>query len=89
MFHLVIFDPDRKKLWYMVANLNNIYNYAVELYKDIDFIRETVFSGVNTGMDDSSTHTLKQSYSVGYAKLLTYNNGADVLEDDDKNNNSV
>lgn len=61
----------------MKPNLTQTSAQLIELYRDIDYVRETVFVGTNTGAIGAHNY-IKQAYSVGWAKYLT-NSGSTMI----------
>ena len=48
-FHLLMFDPSQSKLYYLQPNFSDLDVQAIELYQNIDYIRESAFLGTVTG----------------------------------------
>ena len=69
---IIVFNPTTKRLWYIRATFNTWSYWCHLLNDDIDYVRESFFAGTNTGsVNFWNENWFKQSYSVGYAKLLT------------------
>lgn len=50
---MIYFDPTNEKLFYVKAEFTVSTVWAIELFQNIDYIRETVFVGTNVGTVNS------------------------------------
>ena len=54
---IIVFNPTEKQLWYVRAGFDTWYLHAYLLNGNIDYVRESIFAGTNTGrVQDWLTH---------------------------------